>query len=243
MPSSQSTRPGPHHRTRYCGLALLLMAGCVGTGTPPGASNPDRPDYQGICLLLMPITVYSDDSRLAAFSAKTLRSASEELAEALTGELYPDCQGDLEQCQAAATLRIHDADPSRRPEHACGPGEAPGVVPQGYNYGQCLSDWGNAMLAQDPALCEQIDTAPLRTLRSFAAGLWIEAYRQEDLTVRSLLIDLPEQTLIETQTAETVNGRLRGRRASRTLRALARVAGVQIAGLLRTAPELQNPTP
>lgn len=242
MPSSQSTRPGPHHRTRYCGLALLLMAGCVGTGTPPGASNPDRPDYQGICLLLMPITVYSDDSRLAAFSAKTLRSASEELAEALTEALYPDCQGGPEQCEAAAALRIHDAHPSQRPENACGPGEGLESIPQGYNYSQCLSDWGSAMLTRDPALCEQVDTDPPRTLRPFAAGPWIEAYRQEDLTVRSLLVDLPAQTLLEARTAETVNGRLRGRRASRTLRNLARVAGVQIAGLLRTSPELQKPT-
>jgi len=218
------------------GLATLLMSGCsnVLEVITVILKKPQR--IQGICLLEMPMTLYSDDPGIPTFSRRDLQIFTDEFTSVVKEELEEFCDASAEECQGNDKLLLRNPGGVPRPTNACGPETTDGIIPMGYNYGKCLVDWGQKILEQQETLCTfSSGTGPI-PYEPLAAGIWIDAVRGQKIVVRALLVNVAEKTIDEIDELKALNesrGALSDSNYRRTLREIAREAGNQMSDLLK----------
>lgn len=225
-----------HPGLPLCCLGLLVLTGCSGVGSADAMEGRAARTQSHLCLILLPMTVYTDDPRLMDLPVAGQQSIHEGMVQAIMNRLELRCDADVPDCAAEPLLMFRHSGSVARPAHACGPGG--GTVPQGYHYGQCLTDWGQRIVSLDPGICARRHEDEGGTgMAPMVVGLWVEAYRDRGVTVNPMLVDLSTHGTLEAETAASVPGHLVGGGAGRTRRELARVAGHGIADLLATALE------
>ena len=223
-------RLAKHFRFVLIGLSAILLSGCADVLVIVRDILKKPQDVEGICLLSMPMTIYSDDPELPDFSRRDLQRVTHELISVVEGELGVCTPG--EECPYKDRLLSRNSAEVTRPVDACGPAETEGIIPQGYNYKDCLFEWGQKILAEKENFCSRTDGDRFVPYEPLAAGIWIEAYRGEQVRVRALLVSVLEKTVQELETDKTVPGSLSGRGRRQTLNGAAREAGYQIKELL-----------
>lgn len=207
-----------------CADVLELVKNIVGTPQ----------NVEGICLMEMPMTIYSDDPDLPEFSRRDLQRVTDELTSVVREELDATCNASSEECTYQQRLLLRNTGDVSRPESACGPESTNQSIPQGYNYNQCLFEWGALVLNKRKTFCSATTDKGTVPFEAFAAGIWIEAYRGEKILVSAVLVSLREKTIYEQAAIDKkITGSLSGRGYHSTLRDIAREAGFQMAELLK----------
>lgn len=237
-----SLTPPPGNTRSLCiGLLLLILATACVKDQQLADQDSDVPQIPRLCLIMLPLTIYSDDDRIDRFTANRVQEIKDGIVRYLNEELEAGCEEGDVACQAAPPLLFRETAGITPPPSSCGSATTNGVIPQGYNYNQCLLEWGNDILTQRPDFCFAGEGQNFTRYRPVATGLWIEAYKNEDFSVRPILVDLPRQAILEADTAGSFQGSLSRRRLRSTVQKLAEVAGSETTALLRTHPELGDP--